>query len=129
MASWHSDSNARYSPLPGRTLSHFSVFRHIGTIRLSLLSAILIGLIAWHNAQPTGQATYSRSEVYGYARIIDGDTIDVAGIRIRLHGIDAPEIRQTCTAGGQKYRCGEQATTALAGLIGANAVRCDPLGT
>jgi endonuclease YncB( thermonuclease family) len=29
----------------------------------------------------------------GPARVIDGDTIDIAGARIRLHGIDAPEIR------------------------------------
>lgn len=28
----------------------------------------------------------------GPARVIDGDTVDVRGQRIRLHGIDAPEV-------------------------------------
>ncbi len=30
------------------------------------------------------------------ARVIDGATIEVAGERIRLHGIDAPESGQRC---------------------------------
>ena len=29
----------------------------------------------------------------GPARVIDGDTLDVGGVRIRLHGIDAPESK------------------------------------
>ena len=33
------------------------------------------------------------SIIVGVAMVVDGDTIDVAGTRIRLHGIDAPEDR------------------------------------
>lgn len=29
-------------------------------------------------------------------RVIDGDTIERSGVRIRLHGIDAPEAGQKC---------------------------------
>ncbi|MEM1371568.1 MAG: thermonuclease family protein [Pseudomonadota bacterium] len=34
--------------------------------------------------------------VRGSARVVDGDTIDVAGQRVRLEGIDAPESAQRC---------------------------------
>ncbi len=36
------------------------------------------------------------ADVTGPARVIDGDMIEVAGERIRLHGIDAPESGQSC---------------------------------
>lgn len=43
----------------------------------------------------------------GTLRVIDGDTLDVGGTRIRLHGIDAPEAGQTCdTEQGQNWACG-----------------------
>lgn len=35
-------------------------------------------------------------ELSGIPSIVDGDTIDLQGIRIRLHGIDAPEAGQKC---------------------------------
>ncbi len=53
------------------------------------------------------------ADITGPARIIDGDTIDIAGERIRLHGIDAPESGQTCVADGVTWPCGQSATAAL----------------
>ena len=53
----------------------------------------------------------------GKADIVDGDTIKVGGIPVRLYGIDAPEGRQTCQRDGKTYGCGKQATKALANLI------------
>ena len=43
---------------------------------------------------------------------------------IRLHGIDSPETRQTCTKDGKAWKCGREATAALVTRIGALAVTC-----
>ena len=64
------------------------------------------------------------SAVTGSARVIDGDTLDVGGVRIRLHGIDAPESGQTCRTGGKRWLCGREATRALAGRISGRSVEC-----
>ena len=65
------------------------------------------------------------ADITGKPRVIDGDTIEIAGERIRLHGIDAPESKQTCIDGdGKKWRCGQDATFALANLIGNHWITC-----
>ncbi|WP_348644073.1 thermonuclease family protein [Rhizobium leguminosarum] len=59
------------------------------------------------------------------ARVIDGDTIDVAGIRYRLHGIDAPEAGQTCAAAdGGVWPCGQAALHKMETLLLGHEVRC-----
>ena len=63
----------------------------------------------------------------GTARVIDGDSLEINGERLRLHGIDAPESRQLCRRDGAPWRCGEDATRALAGMIGGRAVTCQEL--
>lgn len=45
----------------------------------------------------------------GPVHVIDADTIDVGNIRVRLHGIDAPEIGQPCLADGREWDCGSWA--------------------
>jgi len=67
------------------------------------------------------------SELTSPAKIIDGDTIDVAGKRIRLFGIDAPETKQTCRDGSNVvYLCGQAAAKALREMVQGNNVRCEP---
>ncbi len=68
------------------------------------------------------------ADITGQPRIIDGDTIEVAGQRIRLHGIDAPESRQLCRRDVKHWRCGGDATRALAEMIGRRPVNCEELG-
>jgi len=51
------------------------------------------------------------------AQVVDGDTLDIGGHRVRLHGIDAPEIAQTCTADRRRYHCGVRARQVLIRLI------------
>ena len=58
-------------------------------------------------------------------RIVDADTLEVAGQKVRLQGIDAPESGQSCRqAGGHRYPYGDQATQALRTRIGPAAVTC-----
>ena len=46
-------------------------------------------------------------EYVGIANVIDGDTIIISGVKIRLHGIDAPEIKQLCVDPyNNKWKCG-----------------------
>jgi endonuclease YncB( thermonuclease family) len=62
--------------------------------------------------------------VAGTASVIDGDTIEIHGERIRLDGIDAPEGRQTCRRGDQVERCGQASAWHLADLVGGRTVDC-----
>lgn len=57
--------------------------------------------------------------------VVDGDTIKLAGRRIRLHGIDAPERDQACTIGGRQIPCGVVARSALIGFVLGADVRCE----
>jgi endonuclease YncB( thermonuclease family) len=59
----------------------------------------------------------------------DGDTIQLAGVTYRLHGIDAPEFDQICIDDhAEPWTCGVQARDQLAELIGKRGVRCEELG-
>lgn len=65
----------------------------------------------------------------GEARVVDGDTIDLNGVRIRLEGIDAPESAQLCSRRwlGQ-WHCGAAATAAMIEMTRGKSVSCTPQG-
>jgi endonuclease YncB( thermonuclease family) len=56
--------------------------------------------------------------------VTDGDSLVVQGERIRLFGIDAPELSQVCAGG---WRAGEESKRALARIIGETLVDCQAI--
>jgi len=65
----------------------------------------------------------------GVGRVKDGDSIMVGATEVRLYGIDAPELHQTCQRAGQSWACGAEAKEQLAALAGGKRVDCDQVGT
>jgi endonuclease YncB( thermonuclease family) len=61
----------------------------------------------------------------GPARVIDGDSIVVAGERVRLHGIDAPELDQSFWCRGEELAGGLMALAALEALVAGVRLRCE----
>lgn len=68
-------------------------------------------------------------ELAGRATVADGDTLRLGSERIRLTGLDAPELRQTCTdAAGESWTCGQESRQRLAALVEGRAVQCTTAG-
>lgn len=69
--------------------------------------------------------------VTGRASVIDGDTIEIHGKRIRFDGIDAPETAQLCSDQSSKsVRCGARSADALATYLAqSQPTQCSIVGT
>jgi len=89
-----------------------------GILAVSLAAAMLI------------TAPALAADIVGRASVIDGDTIEIHGVRVRLDGVDAPESRQTCQdASGRPYRCGQVSANALDRFLSASQpTSCRPTG-
>jgi endonuclease YncB( thermonuclease family) len=78
------------------------------------LTAIILRLDAIETRQSAGRP-----------QIIDGDSLELSGVRIRLKGIDAPEIGQVCQGTKEAYECGREARAFLRKLVGTSQVLCE----
>ena len=72
-------------------------------------------------------------EISGHAQIVDGDTIKINSQKIRLFGIDAPELKQTCKktyltiiffSFTKDYACGKISTEKLKKKINNKVINC-----
>lgn len=85
--------------------------------RSAVFLSLAVGSLALGAAGP--------SPIVGRAHVVDGDTLAVAGVRVRLWGIDAPEGRQACQdAAGRSYACGEVSTARMRDLVADRDVTC-----
>lgn len=80
-----------------------------------------------HEANPN--LDKKNREFKGEPRLIDGDTFDLDGVRIRLFGVDAPESAETCDYKGATILCGQSALFALADRLKDSPVTCQNHGT
>lgn len=91
-----------------------------------VLSAILLsGVLA--GAAPAGAQSQLDpfQTVSGPVQVITGDRISVGGRNIRLYGIDAPELQQTCeNRHGRSYDCGATARDILKQIVGDREAQC-----
>ena len=103
----------------------------ITTVRqmLPLVVVLAFGFSSMTGAGAQAISQPATQSIIGQASIIDGDTIEIHGIRIRLHGIDAPESGPTCEAMGNTYRCGQRAAIALDTFLGSQTVKCQQTDT
>lgn len=64
--------------------------------------------------------------IVGLATITDGDGLEIDGEKIRLYGIDAPEVEQYCTrSDSARWHCGQYSTVELDKLVRGKQVTCD----
>lgn len=90
---------------------------------LPVISAFTTAALALFASAGTALAV----SLIGQASVIDGDTLEIHGTRIRLWGIDAPESSQLCRGDDSlPYHCGAKAANELDGFIAGRPVSCEP---
>ena len=93
----------------------------------SLMDALRYGR---SNIKPSRLRTLTETKIVGVPTVIDGDTLIIDDTRIRLWGIDAPELDQTCRyADGASYPCGSLARQKLDARINRQTLHCEHIET
>src|SRR5215212_3248030 len=87
-----------------------------GLAALALAAALLVSIAVF--MQPSGR------QVAGAVYVVDGDTLRMGSLAVRLKGMDAPEMRQSCLREGAPYPCGRIARDALIELVRDREVQC-----
>ena len=87
--------------------------------------AFVVGRLTADGPTSPGHTTEIPASVSGTPLVLDGDTLDFNGLRVRLFGIDAFERDQLCArADGSRYGCGQVARETLMVAIARAPVTC-----
>jgi endonuclease YncB( thermonuclease family) len=84
-------------------------------------------VLAQHRGKPLPAVTPALKPgavLRGRAKVSDGDTLKIGRHSIRLHGVDALELSQTCTRERKRWDCGRDARDWLSRAIGQQEVAC-----
>jgi endonuclease YncB( thermonuclease family) len=122
----------RVGPMPAWAGGARRPRRHLPRWLLPAVVLLLAAVVTWllSPLPPDGLP----GTVAGKARVHDGDTLGLTdpvlgAVRVRLDGMDAPELAQTCLdAAGQSWACGMAAQRELSRLAEGRMVRCETLG-
>lgn len=105
--------------LAQRVLSRAS--RTWGLVALAVLGAGAVLLNLGYLKDAGGSRVTERFSVTA----VDGDSLRLANENIRLLGIDAPELSQTCRdERGREWACGQEARALLRSLVSRGTVNC-----
>jgi endonuclease YncB( thermonuclease family) len=97
------------------------------TVNIFCHLALILWMCAWTAA---AQQAWQQRTLLGIPDIVDGDTLTINGIRIRLEGIDAPETDQVCLdAKGALWTCGIEARDRLKAHVAGRELSCVDKGT
>ncbi|MEM9575032.1 MAG: thermonuclease family protein [Pseudomonadota bacterium] len=99
-----------------------SAFGKLISLGLTLACFVVVAFLIVHLERSNGQ------KIAGNPHVIDGDSLKLNDLRLRLLGIDAPELAQTCFADGRQWACGQQAGTQLRRKINGALVLCTTWG-
>ncbi|MDX3925346.1 MAG: thermonuclease family protein [Shinella sp.] len=99
-----------------------SAWKRLRDVVLTAAILALLGLVALRLGDGGAEP------ISGHARAADGDTLTWNDTRVRLIGIDTPELAQTCRRDGAEWRCGMAARARMAELLKRSAVSCSTRG-
>jgi endonuclease YncB( thermonuclease family) len=85
---------------------------------------LVLGALATAIAAATVLLAPPPRTIRGPAFVIDGDSLTVAGVEVRLRGVDAPELHQTCRRNAREWDCGAAAMRELQRLTSGRELEC-----
>lgn len=107
------------------SLLRFSRFRSLRPNTAFLWLVLAVAAVTIVTIRQALYGTKPGLTISGHARIVDGDSLVVSGVEIRLFGIDAPELFQRCTRDGREVRCGRESARSLIALAAGQPLSCE----